>query len=132
MTIIRSRILQIFMLLVSITMFAFSVFSFFCIEDDKYLCIIDGIFLGILSLVMSTAHIQYNDEIMFYKLWVFKKQINLQGIKEIDYTGIPYLYMLHNYRDIFYLPVLLNRKKIQKLIELKKYINPNVEINISL
>lgn len=132
MTIIRSRVLQILLILMSITMFLFSVISFFYIEDDKYLCIADGVFLGILFLVISTGHIKYDDEIILYKLWVVKKQINIKGIKEVNYSGIPNLFMLYNYRDTFYLPVLWNKKKVKKLIEFIKYINPEVEINVSI
>lgn len=50
MTIIRSRILQILLMLVSIAGFAFAVVSFLCIEDDKYFCIADGLFLEFLFL----------------------------------------------------------------------------------
>lgn len=128
MTIIKSRILQILLILMSIIMFAFSVFSYFYIEDDKYLCIADGAFLGILLSSISTFRIEYNEEIIIMKLCILKKVIKIKGIKEIDYSGIPDLCRIDTSQGVFYMPVVCIKKKVKKLIGYIKYINPEVRI----
>lgn len=132
MTIIRSRILPILLMLVSIAGFAFTVVSFLCIEDDKYFCIADGLFLGFLFLAVSTSHVEYNDDIILYKLWVLKKQIYIREIKEINYGWMSSQYMLYDGQDMFWLPALWTKKKEKKMFEHIKCINPNVQINVSI
>ena len=119
-------------MLVSIVCFAFAFVSLIYIEDDKYLCIANGLFLGALFLLISTGHVEYNDEIILYKLWVLKKQIYIREIKEINYGWLSCQYMLYDGQDMFWLPALWTKKKVKKMFEHIKRINPNVQINVSI
>lgn len=49
-------------------------------------------------------------------------------IKEIGYAGVPEVCSIITDDEIFYMPVLLTRKKVKKLFEHIKSINQNIEI----
>lgn len=112
----------------SFCMGAFSVFSFFCIEDEKILCMLCGIGLGFLFLILSTFRIEYDDSKISMKLYAVKKVIEIREIKEIGYSGIPNVCCINTCSEIFYMPTLFMKRKLEKLFKYIENINPDVRI----
>ena len=128
MTIIKSRILQFFCLTMSILMFGMIIVSYLCEEGEKYKSIISAIVVSLVLLLASTLIIKYDKQCIMIKLFLFKKIIYIMDIKEINYGGVPEVCSIITDCEIFYMPVLLTRKKVKKLFEHIKNINPNVKI----
>lgn len=128
MTIIKSHILQFFCLTMSIFMFGMIIFSYVYEESEKYKSIISAIVVSLVLLLASTLTIKYNKQCIIIKLFLFEKIINIMDIKEINYGGVPEVCRIITDYEIFYMPVLLTRKKVKKLFEQIKNINPNVRI----
>ncbi len=128
MTIIKSRILQLFFVTMAIFMLGMVIVSYLYVESEKFKIMIGCFVLSLILLVASTSIIKYDNRCIIMKLFLFEKIIDIMDIKEIGYAGVPEVCSIITDYEIFYMPVLLTRKKVKKLFEHIKNINPNIEI----
>ncbi len=126
MKIIKSYIIQFSFIIAAA--FMFLLFTIFFIKNDKCILLFVTLLLGILFAIMSTSRIEYDENEILIKVFIWTRKITIKQIKSITYSGIPHVCTVECLSGDVYMPLFYPRKKIKELFELAKRINPSIKI----